>query len=309
MAKEPDELPTHAAPASPDRVSVELQASRVPYSHLDAETLAERVLENLGARYALGSAAARAAYGMHDTGVLDAAAVIVGSSALRVSEEAVDTRKARLAESFAQAPVRRPKPPEDAVEHETSRQRFDALLADSPFEWIKSDSGLLVAIAKQVVRLKPDLTLTSDFIIAVAKEPSLHQMVTARLEPFGSHRVEAFSDGVKHFLSGHTASAIACLNVHLEGVIYDTGLNQKLLQQRKKIVIVRTNRDANAVEWVLEELKQGGLLSDEVLEFLHRHTYSGTGHPFRHGFAQEWPEIHAAKLILAYYLITMIPPS
>lgn len=182
-------------------------------------------------------------------------------------------------------------------------------LEDSPFEWVLTDWGLLVALRRDQLITHPSLEA---IVVRVAQSPKLHEMVIARLEPYGDHVRQAFHEGLASFLDFRYLSALPTLLAHLEGVIALVAceLGSAIPHPRKGLTDLKLNRggDGSAAEGLINTLHWDGFLTEQEHFFLLRHVYGGFGNPIRHGraFGDSYTAFGCAKVILAYHLVLSI---
>lgn len=182
-------------------------------------------------------------------------------------------------------------------------------LEDSPFEWVLTDWGLLVALRRDQLIPHPSL---EEIVVRVAQSSKLHELIIARLEPFGDHVRQAFLEGLANFLDFRYFSALPTLLTHLEGVIalVTCELGSAIPHPRKGLRDLKLTRggDGNAAEDIINALQRDGFLTVQEHFFLLRHVYGGFGNPIRHGRAtgDAYTAFSCAKVILAYHLVLSI---
>lgn len=242
--------------------------------------------------------------------IADAMAISASAIDAMRDEVALDEEKARLAETFARssAGLILPSGPSTLRDPEEASGLLD-MLGRSPYHWVRTGAGLLVALTKSYITYTTTPFADADELAGeVARDGRLHDFVTTHLEPYGADRVEAFRDGTMLYVNGRPFSAIPILINHLEGVLATAAINAGYLipdpKNAGKPRFKKTGNPIGGADDAIKGLAAMGILTPEETEYLVRHVYGGRGNAFRHGQPLVYDPIQAARLILGFYVIT-----
>lgn len=242
--------------------------------------------------------------------IVDALAIAASTAELEQEAEYLDQEKARLGEVIERAQVGLILPPGASTLREPEEVAVLLnLLGRSPYNWIKSSGGLLVALTKSYITYGSTRFATADELATVvARDPRLHDFVATNLASYRPERLEGFRGGTKFYVDGVLSIAIPTLNHHLEGVLLDVAINAGYLMPdpkgKGKTRFKDTGKPIGGVEDAINVLHEEGVLSDEEAEYLRRDVYGGRGNPYRHGIPDNYDLIQAARIIWGFYIVT-----